>query len=351
VAALGLHADEAARYTQLLTAARAAVDVQLAAAQVRFDANNFAAEGNPVTRRAAIQTALDGVVALGLHADEAARYTQLLTAARAAVDVQLAAAQVRFDANNFAAEANPVTRRAAMQTALDGVAALGLHADEAARYTQLLTAARAAVDVQLAAAQVRFDANNFAADGNPVTRRAAIQTALDGVAALGLHADEAARYTQLLTAARGVAEGLWATSLQTRLADIIARNGNDRAELGALNTLRGDITGAIANVRALLPGGNTTQLLARLDARRDPLAAAIRVEDDLAVVAHGNNQQEVDALAPLLIRAGAITLAAWRDRLVQTMTARRDAVVLHLQQLQAAVAEHPHVTWMRVTNY
>ena len=61
--------------------------------------------------------------------------------------------QQRFNYQHFENDANPVTRRANIQQAIDGVAALHLAPEISARYTQLLTEARDALDVQLQAAQ------------------------------------------------------------------------------------------------------------------------------------------------------------------------------------------------------
>jgi hypothetical protein len=142
-------------------------------AQARFDEHKFNIYTDLRAKLIAISTAISKVDNLHLDAREAQPYTKLLIAEKNATTreisrigiatatieadrvreeaaaIHLANAERQFNEQHFERQGDPVARRAAMQAAIDGVARLGLHADVATRYTQLLTTARDAVDAEV----------------------------------------------------------------------------------------------------------------------------------------------------------------------------------------------------------
>ncbi len=347
VAALGLVADEQAHYQALLNGALAAPAFNpIRAAIARFNAHNFAAQADLVARHGAMQAARLGVAALGLGGLERGHYQALLNAEFGPLD----AAVGRFNAHNFGAEANLVTRRGAIQAAIGGVGALGLGAAEQAHYQALLDAEFGPLD----AAVGRFNAHNFGAEANLVTRRGAIQAAIAdvGVGVVIADATERGHYQALLNAEFGPldaavvrfnafnfgAEANLVTrrgAIQAAIADVgvgvVIADATERGHYQALlNAEFGPLDAAVVRFNAFNFGAE-----ANLVTRRGAIQAAIADVGVGVVIADATERGHYQAL--LNAEFGSLDAAVGRYN-AHNFAAQPDLVARH-GAIQAAIAD------------
>jgi len=145
-------ADAEAHYLALLTAKRAALDVSINAAQMRYTAAErvFNGEANIATRLGLVDADIAGVAGLGLGAEEAAHYTALLTQERnrlALIFTPDVAARNDFTAN-FGAIVDEDARLQAMRNALTNIAAfMERVAGERAEYQVLVERERDRLEI------------------------------------------------------------------------------------------------------------------------------------------------------------------------------------------------------------
>jgi len=200
-------ADAEAHYFALLIAKRAALEVSIRAAEAQFGVDDaiFAAELDIPRRRDLVDAKVRGPRVGLIDAEADAHYLALLTEKQTRLNASIRAADVQFglDDGVFGLEADIPRRRDLVAARIGAPIGLG-DADAEAHYLALLTAKRAALDVSINAAQMRYTAAErvFNGEANIATRLGLVDADIAGVAGLGLGAEEAAHYTALLTQER-----------------------------------------------------------------------------------------------------------------------------------------------------